>query len=66
MTVGYSPYFSPTRKGAVMRHAIEKTEDTAQYVVGGTIFTIVAAMTAVVMAIGFPVMEAIDWLRRRG
>ena len=49
-----------------MRHAIEKTEDTAQYVVGGTIFTIVAAMTAVVMAIGFPVMEAIDWLRRRG
>ena len=48
-----------------MRHAIEKTEDTAQYVVGGTIFTIVAALTAAAMAIGFPVMEAVQWLRDR-
>ena len=48
-----------------MRHYIEKTEDTAQYVVGGTIFTIVAALTAAVMAIGFPVMEAVQWLRDR-
>ena len=57
----------PHPKGAVMRHSIEKTEDTAQYVVGGTIFTIVAALTAAAMAIGFPVMEAVQWLRdRRG
>jgi hypothetical protein len=48
-----------------MRRNIEKTEDTAQYVVGGTVFTVVAALTAIVMAVGFPVMETIDWLRRR-
>jgi hypothetical protein len=48
-----------------MRQYIEKAEDTAQYIVGGTIFTIVAAFTAVVMAIGLPVMEAVQWLRER-
>jgi hypothetical protein len=46
-----------------MRRYIEKTGDTAQYVVGGTIFTIVAALTAIVMAIGFPIMEVIERLR---
>ena len=48
-----------------MRRYIEKTEDTAQYVVGGTIFTVVAALTALVMAVGFPVVEAYEWLRHR-
>ena len=46
------------------RH-IENTVDKAQYAVGGTVFTLVAAVTAVVMAIGFPVMEAVQWLRDR-
>ena len=48
-----------------MRRYIEKTEDTAQYVVGGTIFTVVAALTALVMAVGFPVAEEYEWLRHR-
>ena len=48
-----------------MRRYIEKTEDTAQYVVGGTIFTVVAALTALVMAVGFPVVETYEWLRHR-
>ena len=49
-----------------MRRYRDKTEDTAQYVVGGTIFTIVAALTALVMAIGFPVVEAYERLRHHG
>ena len=46
-----------------MRKFIEKTEDTAEYVIGGTVFTVVAALTALVMAIGFPVVEAYERLR---
>ena len=48
-----------------MPRYIENTVDKAQYAVGGTVFTLVAAVTAVVMAIGFPVMEAVQWLRDR-
>jgi hypothetical protein len=46
-----------------MQRVIEKTEDTAQYVVGAPIFPIVAGLTALVMAIGFPVIETIERLR---
>jgi len=53
----------PHPKGAVMRHTIEKTEDLAQYVIGAPVFVLVAALTALVMAIGFPVVEAYERLR---
>jgi len=46
-----------------MRHPIEKTEDLAQYVIGAPVFVLVAALTALVMAIGFPVVEAYERLR---
>ena len=49
-----------------MRHFTEKTEDTAQYVVGGPVFTAVATLTALVMAVGFPVVEAYERLRHHG
>jgi hypothetical protein len=43
----------------------ESTEDTVTLVVGGTIFTLVAAVTAAVMAIGWVAIEAVDRLRHR-
>jgi hypothetical protein len=55
----------PHPEGAVMR-LIEKTEDTAQYVIGAPLFAIVAGLTALVMAIGFPVVEAVERLRHHG
>jgi hypothetical protein len=48
-----------------MQRYIEKTEDAAQYVIGAPLFWLVAGLTAVVMAIGFPVMETIERLRHR-
>ena len=53
----------PTPKGAVMPRYLEKAEDKAELVVGGTVFAVVAALTAVVMAIGFPIMETIERFR---
>ena len=48
-----------------MRRYKETVEDTAALVVGGTVFTVVAALTAAVMAVGFGAIEAFDWLRHR-
>ena len=48
-----------------MRKSIEKPEDLAQYVTGAPVFVAVAALTAVVMAVGFPVVETYEWLRHR-
>ena len=39
---------------------------TAALRVGGTVFTVLAALTAVVMAVGFPVIETYEWLRHDG
>jgi hypothetical protein len=44
----------------------ETAEDTVALVVGGTVFTVVAAITAAVMAIGFGAMLAVERLRERG
>ena len=46
-----------------MRTFIEKTEDAAQYVIGAPVFVAVAALTALVMAVGFPVVELYERLR---
>ena len=43
----------------------ETTEDIVTYAVGGTIFTIVAAVTAAVMAIGLGAIETYERLRHR-
>ncbi len=48
-----------------MRHTIEKTGDLAQYVIGAPVFVVVAALTAAVMAVGFPVVETYERLRHR-
>ena len=48
-----------------MSQYIEKTEDIAAYWIGGAIFTVVAAVTAAVMAVGFGAIEGINWLRAR-
>jgi hypothetical protein len=53
----------PHRKGAVMRQFTEKVEDIAQYVIGAPVFVAVAALTALVMLVGFPVVEAYERLR---
>jgi hypothetical protein len=49
-----------------MRRLIDKTEDLAQYVVGVPLFVTVAALTALVMAVGFPIVEAYERLRHHG
>ena len=49
-----------------MRRYIDKTEDAAQYIVGAPLFAVVAGLTALVMAIGFPVLETYERLRHRG
>ena len=49
-----------------MRRYIDKTEDAAQYVVGVPLFAVVAGLTALLMAIGFPVIETFERLRHRG
>jgi len=43
----------------------QTAEDTVTLVVGGTIFTIVAALTGAVMAIGFGAIEVVERLRER-
>ena len=48
-----------------MRRFKETTEDVVTYVDGGTIFTVVAALTAAVMAIGLGAIEPVERLRRR-
>jgi hypothetical protein len=48
-----------------MRRYKETVEDRAALVIGGTIFTIVAALTAAVMAIGYGAIETASWLRHR-
>jgi hypothetical protein len=48
-----------------MRQFRETAEDTVTLVVGGTVFTIVAALTAAVMAIGLGATEAVELLRHR-
>jgi hypothetical protein len=49
-----------------MRRYIDKTEDAAQYVVGVPLFAVVSAFTALLMAVGFPVIETYERLRHRG
>jgi hypothetical protein len=49
-----------------MRKFIEKTEDIAQYAIGAPVFVAVAALTALVMAVGFPVVEVYERLRHHG
>ena len=49
-----------------MSRYTEKAEDVAAYWIGGTIVTVVAAMTAAVMAVGFGAYEIVDRLRHRG
>jgi hypothetical protein len=41
-----------------MRQCTEKVEDIAQYVIGAPRFVAVAAPTALVMVVAFPVVEA--------
>ena len=48
-----------------MRQFKETTEDVVMFAVGGTIFTIVAALTAAVMAIGLGAIETVERLRHR-
>jgi hypothetical protein len=49
-----------------MRQFTEKVEETAQYVIGGPVFLAVAALTALVMVVGFPVVEVYERLRHHG
>ena len=46
-----------------MSRYTEKAGDVASYYVGGLIFTVVAAVTATVMAVGFGAIEGFNWLR---
>ena len=46
-----------------MRQFTEKLEDIAQNVIGAPVFVAVAALTALVMLVGFPVVEAYERLR---
>lgn len=48
-----------------MSRYIETAEDAAAYWIGGAIFTVVAAATAAVMAVGFGAFEVVDRLRNR-
>ena len=47
-----------------MSRRTEHALDVAEYTVGGALFFVVSAATAAVMAVGFPVITAIDRLRR--
>ncbi len=49
-----------------MRKFLEKSEDIAQYVIGAPVFVAVAALTALAMAIGFPIVETYERLRHHG
>ena len=49
-----------------MRRYKESVEDTVTFVVGATTFTVVAALTAAAMAVGFGTILAIERLRDRG
>ena len=49
-----------------MRQFIEKTEDIAQYVIGAPVSVAVAAVTALAMAVGFPIVETYERLRHHG
>jgi hypothetical protein len=48
-----------------MSRNLETVEDTAALVIGGVVFTVVAALTAAVMAVGFAAIETVGWLRQR-
>jgi len=56
----------PHPKGAVVRKFVEKTEEVAQYAIGAPVFVAVAALTALAMAIGFPIVETYERLRHHG
>jgi hypothetical protein len=43
----------------------EKALAIAEYAFGAPLFTVVAAATAVVLAVGFPVVQTVVWLRER-
>ena len=49
-----------------MSRNLETVEDTTALVIGGFVFTVVAALTAAVMAVGFGAIQAVGWLRHRG
>lgn len=56
--------FALPHQGAIMsRERQEKLVDVAQFTLGGTFFTAVAALTGAVMAVGFVVLTGIDRLR---
>jgi hypothetical protein len=48
-----------------MSRYTERAGDIAEYYIGGLIFSVVAAMTAAVMAVGFGAIEGINWLRHK-
>ena len=48
-----------------MRRYRDKALDTAELVFGAPLFVVVAALTALVMAIGFPIVETYERLRNR-
>jgi hypothetical protein len=48
-----------------MSRYTEKAEDVAALYVGGLIFSVVAALTAAVMAVGFGAIEGFNWLRQK-
>jgi hypothetical protein len=49
-----------------MRQFTGKVEDIAQYVIVGPVYGAVAALTALVMVVGFPVVEVYERLRHHG
>ena len=49
-----------------MRKFTEKTDDSAQYVIGAPVFVAIATLTALAMAVGFPVVETYERLRHHG
>ena len=56
--------FALPHQGAIMsRERQEKLVDVAQFTLGGTFFTAVAALTGAVMAVGFVILTGIDRLR---
>jgi hypothetical protein len=44
---------------------MERAEDKAEYYIGGVIFSVVAALTGAVMAVGFVAIEGFNWLRHK-
>jgi hypothetical protein len=48
-----------------MSRYTERAEDVAELYIGGAIFSVVAALTAAVMAVGFGAIEGFNWLQHK-